>query len=44
VLPCRTAEEIGVGADTYLYDLNHFHTFEELEESAGGKRGSDPDR
>jgi hypothetical protein len=43
-LPCRTAEDITVGADTYLYDLYHFHEYEEQEEKAGAARGSDPDR
>lgn len=35
-----TAED-QIGADTYFYDLNHFHLLEEAEEQAGEQ---DPDR
>lgn len=36
---CRTAEDMK-GADTYLYDLNHFTLVEEAEEAEGQR----PDR
>lgn len=36
---CRTAEDMK-GADTYLYDLNHFTLVEEAEEQEGQR----PDR